>query len=44
MQKRAVCGKRAGFPFFILKNTEVIIFPKAKQTVTVNETNGGYVI
>ena len=29
MHTTTICGKRAGFPFFILKNTKVVIFPEA---------------
>ena len=32
------------FPFFIEKNTEAIIFPKAQRTVRVNENDSNYVI
>ena len=44
MHERPICGKRAGSPFFILKNTEVIIFPQPQWTVRVNETNSDYVV
>ena len=44
MHKRTICGKRAGFPFFIKKNKEVMIFPQAQWTVRVNEIDSDYVI
>ena len=44
MHKRTICGKRAGFPFLIKNNTEVIIFPQVKWKVRVNETNGDCII
>ena len=44
MHKRTIYGKRAGLPFFISKNTEVIIFPQAQWKVRVRETNTEYVI
>ena len=37
MPERTICGKRAGFLFFILRNTEVIIFPQAQWKVIVYE-------
>ena len=44
MYKRTTCGKRAGFPFFIKKNIEVIIFPQAQWRVRVRETDSNYII
>ena len=48
MPERTICGKRAGFLFFILRNTEVIIFPQAQWKVIVYEivyeTDSDYVI
>ena len=44
MLKRTICGKRAGFPFLIKKNTEVIIFPQAQWNVRVRKTQCDYVI
>ena len=41
---KTICGKRAGFPFYVQGNTEVIIFPQALWKVRVNETNNDYVI
>ena len=39
-----MCGKRAGFPSYIQRYTEVIIFPQAQWKVRVNETDSDYVI
>ena len=44
MHKRTIYGKSAGLPFFISKNTEVIIFPQAQWKVRVRETDTDYVI
>ena len=44
MPKRTVFGKRAGFPFFIYRNAEVIFFPQAQWKLRVNETDSDYVI
>ena len=44
VHKRTICGKRAGFPFFILKkNIEVIIFPQAQWKVRARGTDSDYV-
>ena len=43
MHKRTICGKEAGFPFFI-KKKEVIISPQAQQKVRVRGTDSDYVI
>ena len=41
VHKRTICGKRAGFPFFILKkkNIEVIIFPQAQWKMRAKGTD-----
>ena len=44
MHKKNFYGKRAGFPFFIKKNTEVIIFPQAQWKVRVRKTDSDCVI
>ena len=44
MHKRTLCGERADFPFFIKKDTEIIIFPQAQWKVRVRETDCDYVI
>ena len=44
MPNRTISGKRAGFPFFIKRNNDVIIFPQAQWKVRVNETDSDYVI
>ena len=45
VHKRTICGKRAGFPFFILKkNIEVIIFPQAQWKVRARGTDSDHVI
>ena len=43
VHKRTICGKRAGFPFFILKkkNIEVIIFPQAQWKMRAKGTDSG---
>ena len=41
---RTIHGKRAGFPFFIWRNNDIIIFPQAQWKVRVNETDSDYVI
>ena len=45
MHKRTICGKKAGFPFFIKKKKkEVIISLQAQQKVRVRGTDSDYVI
>ena len=44
MYKRTICSKRAGFPFFIKKNTEVVIFPQAQWKVRMRGSDSDYVI
>ena len=44
MHKRTICDERAGFPFFIQRYAEVIMFPQAQWKVRVNETDSDYVI
>ena len=47
MPRRTICGKRADFPFFIQRNSEVyyiILFPQAQWKSRVNETDSDYVI
>ena len=41
---RTIRGKRAGFPFFIWRNNDIIIFSQAQWKVRVNETDSDYVI
>ena len=43
VHKRTICGKRAGFPFFIKKkkNIEVIIFPQAQWKMRAKGTDSG---
>ena len=36
---RTIRGKRAGFPFFIWRNNDIIIFSQAQWKVRVNETD-----
>ena len=35
-KKKTICGRRARFPHFIQRNTEVIIFQQAQWEVKVN--------
>ena len=44
MHKRTLCRKRTGFPFFIERNTEVIIFPHGQWKVRMNETDSDHVV
>ena len=44
MHKRTNLGKRAGCPFFISRNTEVIIFSQALWMARVTKTDNDYVI
>ena len=44
MHKRTICGKRAGLPLFIKKNTELIIFSQAQWKVRARETDSDYAI
>ena len=44
MPNRFIRGKRAGFPFFIERNNDVIIFPNAQWKVRVNETDSVFFI
>ena len=44
MHKRTICGKKAGFPFFIKKKKEVIVSPQAQQKVRVRGTDSDYVL
>ena len=40
---RTIGGKRVGFPFFILRSNDDIIFPQAQWKVRVNETDSVFV-
>ena len=42
MPKITVCGKRAGFPFFIYRNTKVIIFSQSQWKLRMNVTVSDY--
>ena len=44
MPNRTIRGKRTGFPFFIGRNNDVIIFPQAQWKVRVSEADSDYVI
>ena len=46
VHKRTICGKRAGFPFFIKKKIfiEAIIFPQAQWKVRARGTDSDHVI
>ena len=44
MPNRTIRGKRTGFPFFIERNNDVIIFPQAQWKVRVSETDSDYII